>query len=186
MGYHLAGFEVVGVDIRPQPHYPFRFVQADAMTFPLDGFDAIHASPPCQRYSRLRKSSRAGYPDLLGPTRDRLLAEARVPWVIENVPGSPIRAALLLCGSMFGLRVMRHRYFEASWILPFPPFACNHGAGPWLNMYTSGDRRNCTERGYLDAMGVPWASTEGGSECIPPAYTDWIGAHLALVLSELR
>jgi hypothetical protein len=115
VGYHRAGFEVVGVDIEPQPNFPFEFVQADAMTYPLDGFDAIHASPPCQAYSLASgyqgKGARAKYPELVGPTRD-LLVQTGLPWVIENVPNAPIRKDLLLCGEMFGLRLHRHRIFE--------------------------------------------------------------------------
>ena len=104
VGYHRAGFDVVGVDIEPQPHYPFEFHQADAMTFPSSGFDAIHASPPCQAFSIAAKyKGTAGrHKDLLTPTRTRLQA-AGLPWVIENVPGAPMRADYLLCGCMFGL-----------------------------------------------------------------------------------
>src|SRR5271157_4335910 len=90
-GYHRAGFEVVGVDINPQPHYPFKFIQADAMTFPLDGYDVIHASPPCQAYTVAGYNERARgkiYPDLLDAIRQRLIENAK-PWIIENVPGSP-------------------------------------------------------------------------------------------------
>jgi DNA (cytosine-5)-methyltransferase 1 len=121
MGYHRAGFDVVGVDIAPQPHYPFEFHLADALTFPLDGFDAIHASPPCQHYSimnnlpwlRLRETW-----DSIPPTRERLTA-ATVPWIIENVDGAPLDR-FFLCGAMFGLRfedgtpIYRHRLFETS------------------------------------------------------------------------
>ena len=99
MGYHRAGFEVVGIDIAPQPNYPFEFVQADAMEFPLDGFDAIHASPPCQAYTALATGK---HPRLIEPMRERL-ASSGVPWVIENVVGAPLRQPVLLCGSMFGL-----------------------------------------------------------------------------------
>lgn len=182
MGYHRAGFRVTGVDIKPQPHYPFRFIQADAMTFPLAGFDAIHASPPCQHYSRItatRPGWKSRYPDLLGPTRDRLMAEATVPWVIENVPLSPIRAGLMLCGSMFGLRVQRHRLFEANFDLGFPPSCCVHPRNWFLNMYAStANRRRGTDRQYCDALGVTWATTKEAAEAIPPAYTEFIGRRL--------
>lgn len=99
-GYHDAGFDIIGVDNRPQPRYPYPFIQADAMTYDLDGYDAIHASPPCQAYAVAAQSQRnAGkvYPDLLAATRDRLNA-AGVPWIIENVPGAPMRADLNICG----------------------------------------------------------------------------------------
>ena len=121
MGYSWAGFDVVGVDVNPQPNYPFEFHQADALAYPLDGFDAIHASPPCQAYSRLRRM-RPGkyYPDLVEATRARLVAADR-PYAIENVPGAPLLSPLLLCGEYFGLGAMcdggwrplrRHRLFE--------------------------------------------------------------------------
>lgn len=106
MGYYRAGFEVVGVDIKPQPHYPFEFHQADALTYPLDGFDAYHASPPCQRYSTITayhgKQTVDSHPDLVPPTRAQLQTTGK-PYVIENVKGSPLQNWTLLCGSMFGL-----------------------------------------------------------------------------------
>lgn len=188
MGYHRAGFDVVGVDIRPQRHYPFEFVQADALGFMerhgWRGFDAIHASPPCQAYSRMRAIRRSfPYPDLLGSTRDALESTGlRV--VIENVPLSPIRAQLLLCGSMFGLRVQRHRLFEGNWSMPMAPYSCDH-RGAWLNMYASGSRRNTTDRQYVDALGVTWATAREGREAIPPAYTEWIGRHLLTALGAV-
>lgn len=183
MGYHRAGFEVVGVDIMRQPRYPFEFIQADALTFPLDGFDAIHASPPCQAYSRITAIRRDyPYPDLIGPTRDRL-APLTTPWVIENVPGAPLDAQLRLCGSMFGLQVRRHRLFEANWQLPFAPFSCDHRESV-LNMYTSGARRRGTDRQYINAMGVTWATTANGGEAIPPAYTEWIGRQLLSIIER--
>ena len=98
------GFEVVGVDLAPQPRYPFEFHEADALTYPLDGFDAIHASPPCQRYSRLRTLPRLRdreYWDSVPPTRARLQASG-VPWILENVEGAPVDG-ITLCGLMFGL-----------------------------------------------------------------------------------
>ena len=124
MGYHRAGFEIVGVDIDLQPHYPFEFIQADAMTFPLDGFGAIHASPPCQAYSIMRNLPwlrDKEYPRLIEPTRERLLATT-VPYVIENVAGARRSRrrpngmqAGWLCGGMFALPFYRHRYFETDW-----------------------------------------------------------------------
>lgn len=187
MGYARAGFDVFGVDINPQPRYPFAFVQADALDYIAahgHEFDAIHASPPCQGYSRTRRMHPAitEYPDLIGPTRDAL-RRVGVPWVLENVPGSPIRAQLLLCGSMFGLEVRRHRYFEADWPMPFPPFAHDHRR-PVLNMYQSGVNRRGTDRQYIDAMGVTWATTKNGGEAIPPAYTELIGAAMLRYVAE--
>jgi len=193
MGYHRAGFDVVGVDHNRQPHYPFEFVQADAMTYPLDGFDAIHASPPCQLFTR--KTSTWGrarvreieHLDLLSPTRERLVA-AGIPFVIENVPGSPIRAQVMYCGSMFGLRIAKHRLFEADWPLPFPPASCDHRDlyNPWQGKGRTADKLRA-------AQGTPWIPMHGGASrlagvtgdldnAIPPAYTEHIGrALLALV-----
>ncbi len=135
MGYHRAGFEVVGVDIKAQPHYPFEFHQADAMTYPLEGFDVIHASPPCQHYTSLKAMwNRREHPDLVAPVRDRLITSG-LPWVIENVPGAPMENYLVLCGSMFrlgcdGAELRRHRLFESS-VAIIPPASCNHGwSGP--------------------------------------------------------
>ncbi len=131
MGYSRAGFEVVGVDINPQPHYPFEFHQADALTFPLDGFDAIHASPPCQAHSSIAKQARLRipgleHPDLVPQTRERLTGSG-VPWVIENVVGAPLLNAVTLCGSSFGLDLRRHRLFETGRfdLMLLPP--CAHG-----------------------------------------------------------
>src|SRR5687768_2363229 len=127
MGYHLAGFEVVGVDINPQPNYPFEFHQADALTFPLDGFDAIHASPPCQAFTstsnRWRGNGGAAdqHPDLIAPMRERL-EQWGGPWVMENVVGAAraMRTTLLLSGGMFGLGVHRPRLFESNVLLLSP------------------------------------------------------------------
>lgn len=119
MGYARAGFEVVGVDIAPQKRYPFEFHQADAMTYPLEGFDAIHASPPCQDYSEARFINGRGgvteHPRLIAPIRERLAAAA-VPWIIENVTGAShdMPNAVTLCGTSFGLSTRRHRLFESN------------------------------------------------------------------------
>lgn len=125
MGYARAGFEVVGVDSEPQPRYPFEFVRADAMTYPLGGFDAVHASPPCQAFSITRSLWKdREHPELIEATRDRLREWGGV-YVIENVPGAPLLQPVLLCGSMFGLHVRRHRLFESpvSFLVP----SCQHG-----------------------------------------------------------
>lgn len=119
-GYAAAGFEVVGVDLVRQPEYPFTFVLADALTFPLDGFDVVHAGPPCKRWTVARRVAEARFatlfdphPDLLVPIRARLAA-AGVPYVIENVPGTPLLEPVVYCGSSFGLGVRRHRLFESN------------------------------------------------------------------------
>ena len=138
MGYDRAGFDVVGVDIKLQRRFPFEFVQADALTFPLEGFDAIHASPPCQAHSVTQNFTKASHGTgwMLAATRERLRA-AGVPWVIENVPGAPMRADFKLCGCMFDLpRLKRERWFrdklgrlQLAFAL-LPPRARYHRGGP--------------------------------------------------------
>ena len=128
MGYHRAGFDVVGVDIDPQPNYPFEFIQGDALGILADldfvkSFDAVHASPPCQAKSTVTpKHSRSSYAELIAPTRDLLIA-AGLPYVIENVQGAvkDLRNPVRLCGSSFLLDVRRHRFFETNWNLEAPP-----------------------------------------------------------------
>jgi DNA (cytosine-5)-methyltransferase 1 len=180
MGYARAGFEVVGVDIVPQPRYPFPFMQADAMTFSFQGFDAVHASPPCQAYSRCQRflKRRDAYPDLLPRVRERL-SSCGVPWILENVVGAPMPAALVLCGTMFGLNVLRHRLFESSHVL-FAPSGCAHRGvtqeygGTYVcvagNMFRLEDARH--------AMGIEWMTSKELSQAIPPAYTSWLGCQL--------
>lgn len=194
-GYHRAGFDVVGVDIEPQPDYPFEFHQADALTFPLDGFDAIHASPPCQSFTAYRRRGAGvgdGYPDLIAPMRRRL-EQTGVPYVIENVAGAPLNNAIMLCGSSFGLDVRRHRYFESNVALFALP--CDHAwQTPRFPPATNRTNLRCTvEVGVWRipletqraAMGIDWMTLHELSEAIPPAYTEFIGAqllrHLALV-----
>lgn len=139
MGLHRAGFDVTGVDIKPQPRYPFKFIQADALEFPLEGYDFIWASPPCQAFTRLKHLpwvKDKEHPNLIPGTRDALI-QAGVPFVIENVEGSPLGDTgflIMLCGTMFGLgtangraELRRHRLFETSFSIPLRP-ACQHGA----------------------------------------------------------
>ena len=183
-GYHHAGFDVIGVDVMPQPRYPFEFVQGDAMMFPLDGFDLIHASPPCQDYSRALRHRTSGYPRLLGPVRKRLRASGS-SYVIENVRGAPLPHqatldgdhGLELCGTMFGLLVWRHRLFETSWPVG-PPRGCLHVGRP-INPYRADNDaywgHDRSERPFREAMGVPWMNRPEGREAIPPAYTEHIG-----------
>jgi DNA (cytosine-5)-methyltransferase 1 len=197
-GYRRAGFEVTGVDVVPREYHPGAFVQSDAIAFLLEHgheFDAVHASAPCQRYmnggnaARVRKQS--DRPDLLGPTREALDRVGK-PYVIENVPGAPLRRDVFLCGSMFPeLAVQRHRVFELggwTWTRLLP--ACNHGkpvagvyghphgkAGAWPGMLPS------TVESWRAAMGMPWGSAAGLAEAIPPAYTECIGRELMRHLS---
>jgi DNA (cytosine-5)-methyltransferase 1 len=134
VGYDRAGFDVVGVDIEKQPHYPFQFVQADALEYLRECghcFDVIHCSPPCQAWSALKHLSKREHPQLIEPTR-QLLREISKPYIIENVVGAPLIAPVLLCGSMFGLQtscgaqLRRHRLFECNYLL-MSPGECQHG-----------------------------------------------------------
>ena len=184
-GYHRAGFDVVGVDIEPQPRYPFTFVQADAMTYPLDGFDAYHGSPPCQDYSKNMKCfvKPGAYPRLIEPTRERLKATGK-PWVIENVVGAPLPTqtdlfgahGVELCGSMFGMRIFRHRLFETSFPI-VAPRGCDHSLLP-QNPHKAENRKRWRqilgpdaplERTWREEMGVSWMNAPEGREAIPPA-----------------
>lgn len=188
MGYHRAGFDVVGVDLHPQPNYPFEFIQADALEFMqrmvaggtwewkgLGLFDAIHASPPCQHYagSTAWRGDRSKHPDMIGPVRD-LLDQAGLPYVIENVPDArrhlhnPVR----LCGSMFGLPIRRHRYFETNWPMPILVAPCTHRDDDLAFEHKG-------ERAYADAMGCGWMTSVEARQAIPPAYTELIGHQLA-------
>jgi DNA (cytosine-5)-methyltransferase 1 len=191
MGYHRAGFEVVGVDIEPQPRYPFEFHQADAMTFPLDGFDAIHASPPCQAYSWATKQWRDRgneYPDLVAATRQRLML-AGVPYVIENVPGAPLINPVILNGPMFGMLIHRTRLFECSFDVPFfllPQAggrATEMGRPPKDNeyLYPVGHFSGVAEA--RQRMGIDWMNQGELAQAIPPAYTEYIGRQLMALQS---
>ena len=189
MGYSRAGFEVVGVDLKPQPRYPFEFIQADAMTFPLEGYDAIHASPVCYAWSKMRDCRpelKANQPDLITPLRPRLLA-AGVPYVIENVPGAPLNAPVRVCGSGLQLPLQRHRMFESN--LPLWGIQCAHGSNRWNPAYkhsTGRKRRRVPVIGEWripkalqdEAMGIDWMTLEELTEAIPPAYTEFIGKQL--------
>ena len=185
MGLRRAGFDVVGVDIEPQPRYPFMFVQADALKPPFDlsRFDFIWASPPCQAYTRQGKKGH--HPELIEPTR-AMLERSGVPYVIENVEGAPLINPTRLCGSMFGLGVRRHRKFEASFPLGLTP-PCNHSGeirayyGAWgreaFRAKKPGNRD--TLRGTVDRapqdMGIDWMTWAELTQAIPPAYSEFIG-----------
>ena len=185
MGLHRAGFEVVGVDLHPMPRYPFEFHQADAMEFPLDGFDFYWASPPCQLFSALAtREDLSGYPDLVDPIRQRLLATGK-PFVIENVPGAPIRKDLLLCGGMFGLRSYRHRHFEIHGFEVARPDHPKHVIR--VNRRGENRREHWNNGGHLtvtgdigtyhglETMGIGWMNGNELSEAIPPVYAELIG-----------
>ncbi|MCK5615069.1 DNA cytosine methyltransferase [Candidatus Pacearchaeota archaeon] len=188
MGYHLAGFEVIGVDIKPQPRYPFEFHQADALTYPLKGFDVIHASPPCQAYSKTNAKYRHRHPDLIKSVRKRIEG---YNYVIENVPDARklLKNPLMLCGGMFGLPIHRHRYFEISpFVFTLLP-QCNV---PTETVYITGTprpkdgspRRDPPAHVKRAAMGTPWMTIKNMDEAIPPAYTEYIGKQLMRIINR--
>ena len=205
MGYHRAGFDVVGVDIKPQPHYPFEFHEGDALEWVftsemwLESFDVIHASPPCQAYSAM-SACRPGlvdkYPMLVDETRE-LLRATGLPWVIENVPGSGLATAtglfgdngLMLCGQMVGLKLYRHRHFETSGVIKQPPHPQHltraSKAGHWKPGTIISVSGNCAPIARArEAMGIDWMNRDELSEAIPPAYTEFIGRQLLTVLEK--
>ncbi|AZF98400.1 DNA methyltransferase [Mycobacterium phage BigPaolini] len=196
-GYQGAGFYVVGVDINPQPRYAGdEFHQGDALEFldlHGDEFDVIHASPPCQSQTALtkgtNKSRACTYPNLIPQTR-RMLARFDVPTVIENVQGSEVRRDLVLCGEMFGLGVIRHRYFELDRAgIPQPAHVPHRGRvagyrhgkwydGPYFAVYGDGGGKGTVAQ-WQQAMGMDWTDVRKEiAEAIPPAYTRFIGEHL--------
>lgn len=196
MGYHRAGFEIVGVDIRPQPRYPFAFVQADALVYArlhAHEYDGLHASPPCQAYSVASPRGRE-YPEFIEPVRAILNASGR-PWIIENVPGSErhLRPLITLCGTMFGLRVYRHRHFESSVMLLQPAHVrhvercvpVGRKAAPRQMMTVAGNFASLDAA--KAAMGIDWDVTRRElSQAIPPAYTEFIGRQLMRAIHEAR
>ena len=194
MGYHQAGFEVTGVDIKPQPHYPFPFIKADALQYFTDNhylFDAFHASPPCQKYSAgaAKWGTSDNHPDLIGPTRKLLIFTGK-PYVIENImpAGKLLINPIMLCGTMFNLGVFRHRLFEVNFPLLVP---CHPGHNGLIS-----DGKYCTVTGHAGgsskrdgwkngntedwrkAMGIDWMTGNELKEAIPPAYTKFIGEQL--------
>lgn len=204
VGYERAGFDVIGVDIAPQPDYPFRTIEMDAIAFLEallspgycwgvypDILAGIHASPPCQASSALTKGTNRGreYPQLIPETR-RLLDSVGVPYVIENVQGSDLRRDLTLCGEMFGLDVIRHRYFELGGWTTEPPAHIPHRGrvrgyrhgqfydGPYVAVYGEGGGKGSVPE-WQAAMGIDWTENRKSiAEAVPPAYTEWIGRRL--------
>lgn len=200
MGYSRAGFDdIVGVDIKPQPNYPFAFVQMDVLNYLEEpwflSFDAIHASPPCQRYSVANNiHQKADHPDLVAVTRERLQAIGK-PYVIENVPGAPLVNVIVVCGLALGCGVKRHRWFESNALL-FGTDCVGGHSGDWVSVFghtvlerspqigrtaKNGPifrRKHLgTDRGR-EAMGISWMTREELSESIPPAYTEYLGRQL--------
>lgn len=200
MGYHRAGFEVVGVDLAPQPRYPFEFHRADALKFLLENwgdFDAYHASPPCQAHTNARKLRGNDHPDYIRAIREALVLIADHswrprPWVIENVPGSPVRADAELCGAMFGLRTYRHRLFESNVSLSAPEHpehvvpTTKMGRAPRDGefMHVVGNFSGVGRA--REAMGIDWMTRDGLRESIPPAYAECIGRQLLAHIESER
>lgn len=202
MGYFRAGFDVFGVDNDPKPlrHYPFPWLLGDAMdvmarliagerlewsdgsVLGLEDFDAIHASPPCQAYSMMQNifKSRAKHPDMVADAR-QLLEASHLPWVIENVYQAPLQATLMLCGTMFGLRIIRHRFFELPWLPLNLCQPCDHS-----DVYDPWHKDGVQQRQKLAvAMGIDWNMTRAEvRQAIPPAYTFFIGQQLMRVPSQ--
>ena len=202
MGYYRAGFDVVGVDIAPQPRYPFRFEQTDVLGLDpgrIAAFDVIHASPPCQAYSDLAARNGNGdqWPKLVEPVRN-LLRNSGLPYVIENVEGAPLQDYIVLCGTMFtGLRVLRHRLFETN----FPIVPPRHHPHPkvhtldkrkshygktdeWRDYVQVTGGGNSSVAAASDAMGIDWMIKKELNEAIPPAYTEFVGRVLFRHVSQ--
>lgn len=211
MGYHRAGFEVTGVDIKPQPEYPFNFIQGDALKYLLEHgheFDLIHASPPCQGYSKhvtSRSSKHVSYslgkdePRLIGVCRDLMMASCR-DWVIENVTGARgemMDPSITLCGTMFGLPISRHRIFETSRHIAVPTHPKCSGVAKrfaaennwdYRDMSVTGKGRHAgTSERWKKILGIDWNLRQSQlAEAIPPAYTHHIGIEFLNILSTPR
>lgn len=206
MGYHRAGFEVVGVDINPQPNYPFEFHRGDAIQFLRlnhRSFDAFAASPPCQKFSRMQslgKARNGDYPeheDFVGITR-QTFATLGKPYVIENVVGAPLLNPIILCGSMFGLKTYRHRLFESNFPIEAPAHephrdktpSAGNGVSPkgFISICGSGGVRGMKSKEILEywsmAMGIDWMTRKELAQAIPPAYTEFIGKQLMAFLEK--
>ena len=199
VGYTLAGFDVTGVDIAPQPNFPFPFIQSNALELDqdfLNGFDVLHASPPCQAYSDLaaRNGNGDDWPRLIEPVRSMLSATG-LPYVIENVEGAPLVDPVKLCGTMFPeLRVIRHRLFETNFPLIIPPHIsqtkhplvhtldkrkAHYGkTDQWRDYVQVTGGGNCSIAAASQAMGIDWMLKREINEAIPPAYTRLIGEQL--------
>lgn len=185
-GYVAAGFDVVGVDINPQPHYPYPFYQGGALSYLMNHgheFDALHASPPCQAFTLCQRIQGNEHPDWITPTREAFI-ETGKPWIIENVEGAPLIDPVMLCGEMFGLRTYRHRLFESNLPLTAPDHPeharrttkMGRPVADGENMHIVGNFTGVDLARQI--MEMPWASRDGLREAIPPAYTEFLGAQL--------
>ena len=204
-GYARAGFDVIGVDIEEQKHYPHQFYRGDVFTVVPQllrqrKVALVHASPPCQFYSGLTNISpkkRDAYPDLLDPTRE-LLKSMGLPYIIENVAFAPLEIPTMLCGSMFGLgatvdgerrQLRRHRFFESNQLL-FSPGPCDH-TGRVVHVYGNPggfDRRRNIKLANIaqwrEAMGIPWMNGAELAQAIPPAMSEFLGRQLIKLLDD--
>ena len=201
MGYSLAGFDVTGVDIVKKRDYPFEQIKADALEIVKDidflkTFDLIHASPPCQGYSRAAKCSWGKISKINHiPIIRKALIKSKVPYVIENVEGSPLDSPIKLCGSMFNLKVRRHRLFETNIIFNHE-LLCNHKKqGKPVGVYGSMNdtvKGICSKTGKevkggstaktlneaREAMGINWLNWKDLTQAIPPTYTYYLGTKI--------
>ncbi len=189
MGYHRLGFRVIGIDINPQPHYPFEFIQADIRDFTaadLLGLGAVaaHGSPPCQLYTNCYKIMKGEHPDLVAFVRE-LFTATGLPWIIENVVGAPLIDPITLCGAMFpGLMTYRHRLFETSFPVEQPPepehrfpnTKMGRTPRPGEFMHVVGHFSGVPQARL--AMGIDWMTRDELAESIPPAYSEFMGAAL--------
>lgn len=183
-GYQMAGFRVTGVDIKPQPRYAGDvFILGDALEYVAQHgheYDAVHASPPCQAYTKARNLQGNDHPMLIEDVRELLQATGK-PYVLENVQGAPLINPVLLVGSMFGLRTMRPRLFECSFSVPFvlaPPPAAKHakmGRKPKPGEYVHVVGHMSDVEYCRRAMGIDWMTQKELAQAIPPAYTKFIG-----------
>jgi len=204
VGYARAGFQVVGVDHKPQKHFPFAFIQAGALEYLWDHgreYDVIHASPPCQRFSvaSFCRAARNQHPDLVIPCLE-ILENIGRPWVVENVPAAPLGLyAITLCGLSFGLKVFRHRRFASSHVLFAPPhvshsghtlgkrgMVCVAGHGGQSSGFGNYSRRipadHRTKAAWSRGMGIDWMTRDELAQAIPPAYTEFIGKQIIRIL----
>jgi DNA (cytosine-5)-methyltransferase 1 len=191
MGIHqaLPDAEITGVDLAPQKNYPFNFILGDALTFPLEGYDFVWASPPCQQHTSLRRVTGKTYADWIAATRARLRAWGG-PWVMENVPGAPLTYSAVLCGAAFGLKVYRHRLFESNYLLLAPPHVPHRDQTPRAG-------RGISPKGFISiaghmghlaytrqAMGIDWMTRDELSQAIPPAYSRYLIEQLTPALAR--
>lgn len=190
MGLHRAGFDVHGVDIAPQPNYPFGFTQGDALAQDLSGYDFVWASPPCQNHSRMsgcREGLRDKYPSLIAATRAKLRAWGGL-YIIENVVGAPLENPVMLCGAMFGLATYRHRIFESNVALTVPPHPKHSTptskAGHWKPGTLISVAGNCAPMSMArEAMGIDWTTRAELVEAIPPAFSLFLGRQIIQTLT---